>query len=77
MRTIIEGTPRPRAVDVAREGGYQTVKIGGPDEGVVTHYRVEAVGHLPCGWEHPTWPDEAEGRLQAHLATCEMRMVEP
>ncbi len=73
--TIIEGMPRPRAVDVAKRGGcYYSLRFGADGAPTSTEHRVDVVTHLPCGWQHPTWPDEVEGRLQAHLATCEMRM---
>ena len=76
-QTIIEGMPRPSAVETSRDGGiYQSVRIDAEGRAIVTEYRVEIVGHQPCGWEHPTWPDEAKGRLLAHLQTCEMRTAE-
>lgn len=77
MKMIIEGMPRPSAVDAARDGGgYLSVEIdaGGPP--VFTEHRVQVVGHDPCGWQHPTWPDEAEGRMWAHRMTREMRAPE-
>lgn len=74
MKTIIEGMPRPSAVDAARDGGgYTSVTIDAEGRPTFTEYRVELIGHQPCGWEHPTWPEEATGRLQAHLQTCELR----
>lgn len=74
MQMIIEGMPRPSAVDAARDGGgYQSVQIDAEGRAIVTEHRVETIGHEPCGWEHPTWPDESRGRLFAHLQTCEMR----
>ena len=74
MKMIIEGMPRPSAVDAMRDGGgFQSVKIDAEGRPVFTEYRVEMIGHEPCGWEHPTWPEEAAGRMQAHMMTCEMR----
>lgn len=74
-RMIIEGMPRPSAIEAHRSGGlgYQALTLQADGTTVVTTYRLEVVEHTPCGWRHPTWPDEAAGRLQAHLRTCEMR----
>lgn len=73
--TIIEGMPRPRAVDAAEHGGgYASIRFSADGAPTRTEHRVDTVCHVPCGWTHPTWPEEAAGRLQAHLATCEMRM---
>ena len=70
---VIAGMPRPSAVEIANgRGAYTSVAIT-DGEATWTEHRVEQVGHAPCGWLHPTWPDEAEGRLAAHLMTCEMR----
>lgn len=72
---IVDGMPRPRAVDVAKRGGsYNVIRLGPDGVPLYIEHRVDTVCHLPCGWQHPTWPDEVEGRLQAHLTTCEMRM---
>lgn len=75
MKMIVEGMPRPSAIDVAfgREAGYQSLRLEEDGNMTFTEHRVELVEHEPCGWKHPTWPDEAEGRLAAHLTTCEMR----
>lgn len=75
MKTIVEGMPRPSAVEVANDGGcYQSLHLDPEGQVTVTDHRVEVVTHLPCGWTHPTWPEEVDGRLQAHLMTCELRM---
>lgn len=77
MKVIIEGMPRPRAIDAMRDGGgYQSVTIDAEGRALVTEYRVDLIGHEPCGWQHPTWPNEATGRMQAHLQTCELRIEE-
>lgn len=74
MMQLIHGMPRPSAIETARDGGaYQSIEIDAHGQAIVHMHHVESVGHEPCGWEHPTWPDEAAGRLQAHLMTCEYR----
>lgn len=74
MITVPKGMPRPSVMQSLRDGGgYQEVDLSEPKGAVVTEYRLEEVGHEPCGWHHPTWPDEASGRLAAHLTTCELR----
>lgn len=74
MKMIIGGMPRPSAVETARDGGeYQSIEIDVHDQAIFTSHRVELIGHRPCGWSHPTWPEEAAGRFQAHLQTCELR----
>lgn len=74
MMQLIHGMPRPSAIETARDGGsYQSIEIDAHGQALIHLHRVDVVGHRPCGWEHPTWPDEAAGRLQAHLMTCEYR----
>jgi hypothetical protein len=74
VKTIIEGMPRPSAVEAATEGGgYVSIEIDAEGQAVYTEHRVEVIGHEPCRWTHPTWPDEAEGRMTAHRMTCEMK----
>ncbi|AWY05370.1 hypothetical protein HOT42_gp19 [Microbacterium phage Metamorphoo] len=72
MITIPEGMPRPSVTEVLAHGagGYQSVDLSNPDGALFTEHRLEMVGHEPCGWTNPTWPDEAAGRLAAHLTTC-------
>ncbi|AWY06026.1 hypothetical protein SEA_ROBSFEET_19 [Microbacterium phage RobsFeet] len=75
MITIPEGMPRPSVLEVLASGGggYQSVDLSDPSGAVVTSHRLEEVGHEPCQWRNPTWPDEAAGRLAAHLTTCVLR----
>ena len=73
---VIPGTKRPEAIRLhdLHLGGY--TEIVAADDGVVIGmraYRLELVGHQPCGWEHPTWPDESDRRMNEHLKTCELR----
>lgn len=74
--TLVPDARRPGAVEAERRGGGYR-RIVADESGRVTgtvEYRVEHIGHAPCGWNHPTWPDEAEGRLAAHKLTCELRV---
>jgi hypothetical protein len=72
---ILPGAERPSAVE-AMENGAGYIQINADERGRVvstTTYRVDLIGHGPCHWDHPTWPDESEERLRRHLETCEMR----
>lgn len=76
MITVVKGMPRPTVSAVLASGhpGYQEVDFSDPAAPTITEHRLEEVGHTPCGLRHPTWPNEARGRLLAHLATCELRV---
>lgn len=75
MITVPAGMPRPSVLEVLEHGGggYQSIDLSDPYGTLVTEHRLETIGHEPCGWTHPTWADEAQGRLAAHLTTCELR----
>ena len=77
MITVPKGMPRPSVMEVLSqpgpEQGYQEVDLSRPWGAVITEHRLDTISHEPCGWQHPTWPDEAAGRLAAHLTTCELR----
>lgn len=74
MITRLEGLPRPTVQEVLADAssrqGYQSIDMSNPTAVVITDHRLDVVGHEPCGWTNPTWPDEAEGRLAAHRLTC-------
>lgn len=40
------------------------------DETTAREWHVQIVGHLICGWEAPSWPDEALDVLHVHMFEC-------